>query len=288
MSLTKKKWNSVSGYILSTFLFWKPTSIESKEGAVSPQCWFQAGIVCEVKVTHLCPAYSLTTPWIITHQAPLSMGFLRWEYWSGLPFPCPGDLLNPETEPTSPPLAGRVFTTEPPGKLLNLDTHLHSRGFGWSSNWVIFSSVNWRADDTLFQLLPSSQLNKKHISTRSSVFFGEIRSGTQMPVFPHSHPTLAFLPFMFSHVFNGFAGGWNSQVKNHWGNSLTVQWLCLHNFIAEGAGSIPSQRTKILWATWHGQKIKKKEPLRWGFIFHETIYLKCHGYYSHSLAKPRN
>ena len=34
-----------------------------------------------------------------------------------------------------------------------------------------------------------------------------VRSGTQMPVFPHSHPTLAFLPFMFSHVFNGFAGG---------------------------------------------------------------------------------
>ena len=279
MSLKKKKqknWNSVSGYILSTFLFWKPTSIDSKDRGVSPQSWFQAGIVCDIKATHLCPAYSLTTPWIITHQAPLSVGFPRQEYWSGLPFPSPGDLLNPETEPTSPPLACRFFTSEPPGKLLNLHIHLHRRGFECSSNSVIFSSVYWRAGDALFQLLPSSQLNKKHISTRSFVFFGEIRNGTQMPVFPHSHPTLAFLPFMFSHVFNGFAGGWNSQVKNHWGNSLTVQWLWLHTFIAEGAGSIPSQRTTILRAMWHGQKIQKKRTIGmrvyfpWNYIY---IYL---------------
>ena len=44
------------------------------------------------------------------------MGFLRHEYWSGLPFPSPGDLLNPEIKPTSPTLAGGVSTTEPPGK----------------------------------------------------------------------------------------------------------------------------------------------------------------------------
>ena len=47
------------------------------------------------------------------------MGFLRSEYWSGLPFPSPEDLPNPETEPVSlvfPALEGRFFTTEPPGK----------------------------------------------------------------------------------------------------------------------------------------------------------------------------
>ena len=44
------------------------------------------------------------TPWTITHQAPLSMGFPRQEYWSGLPFPSPGDLPSPGTEPTSPAL----------------------------------------------------------------------------------------------------------------------------------------------------------------------------------------
>ena len=44
------------------------------------------------------------------------MGFPRQEYWSGLPFPPPGDLLNLGMEPMSPALAGEFFTTEPPGK----------------------------------------------------------------------------------------------------------------------------------------------------------------------------
>ena len=59
------------------------------------------------------------TPRAVAHQAPLSIGFSQQEYWSGLPFPSPGDLPNPETEPASPAapaLAGRFFTTEPPGK----------------------------------------------------------------------------------------------------------------------------------------------------------------------------
>jgi len=49
-------------------------------------------------------------------QAPLSVGFSRQEYWSGLPFPSLEDLPDPGTEPASPALAGRFFTTEPPGK----------------------------------------------------------------------------------------------------------------------------------------------------------------------------
>ena len=61
---------------------------------------------------------SFVTPWTVASQAPLSMGFLRQEYWSGLPFPSPGDLPNPGIKPTSPALAGGFFTTEPPGKLL--------------------------------------------------------------------------------------------------------------------------------------------------------------------------
>ena len=56
------------------------------------------------------------TPWTVAHQAPLSMAFPRQEYWSGLPFPPPGDLPDPGIEPASPALAGRFFTTEPPGK----------------------------------------------------------------------------------------------------------------------------------------------------------------------------
>ena len=56
------------------------------------------------------------TPWTVAHQAPVSMGFSKQEYWSGLPFPSPGDLPNPEIEPVSPALAGKFFTTAPAGK----------------------------------------------------------------------------------------------------------------------------------------------------------------------------
>ena len=42
------------------------------------------------------------TPWTVAHQAPLPIGFIRQEYWSGLPFPSPGDLPDPGIEPTSP------------------------------------------------------------------------------------------------------------------------------------------------------------------------------------------
>ena len=56
------------------------------------------------------------TPWTVAHQPPLSTGFPRQEYWSGLPFPSPGNLSDPGIEPTSPVLAGGFFTTEPSGK----------------------------------------------------------------------------------------------------------------------------------------------------------------------------
>ena len=59
---------------------------------------------------------SFVTPWTIARQAPLSMGFLRQEYWSGLPFPSLGDLPTPGIKPASPALAGRFFTTQSLGK----------------------------------------------------------------------------------------------------------------------------------------------------------------------------
>ena len=52
------------------------------------------------------------TPWTVAHQAPLSMGFPRPEYWSGLSFPSPRYLPDPGIEPKSPVLAGRFFTTD--------------------------------------------------------------------------------------------------------------------------------------------------------------------------------
>ena len=59
---------------------------------------------------------SFATPGTVAHQALLSMGFSRQEYWSGLPFPYTGDLPNPGIKPASPALVSRFFTTEPLGK----------------------------------------------------------------------------------------------------------------------------------------------------------------------------
>ena len=62
-------------------------------------------------------------PWTVVYQASLSMGFSRQEYWSGLPFPSPGDLPDPGIEPMSPALQADAlpsdpfFTSEPPGML---------------------------------------------------------------------------------------------------------------------------------------------------------------------------
>ena len=53
-------------------------------------------------VAKTCP--TLVTTWTVARQAPLPMGFSRQEYWSGLPFPSPGDLPDPEIKPRSPAL----------------------------------------------------------------------------------------------------------------------------------------------------------------------------------------
>ena len=74
--------------------------------------WFSCSVVSN----------SFATPWPVACQAPLSMGFPRQEYWSGVPFPSLGDLPDPGIEPVSPALqaasciAGGFFTTEQPGK----------------------------------------------------------------------------------------------------------------------------------------------------------------------------
>ena len=58
----------------------------------------------KVKVKSLSHVQLFVMLWTVAHQAPPSMGFSRQEYWSGLPFPSPGDLPNPGIEPRSPAL----------------------------------------------------------------------------------------------------------------------------------------------------------------------------------------
>ena len=68
------------------------------------------------EVKSLSRVQLFATPWTVAHQAPPSMGFSRQEYWSGLPFPSPGDLPEPGIKPRSPTLQAGALTSEPPGK----------------------------------------------------------------------------------------------------------------------------------------------------------------------------
>ena len=69
-----------------------------------------------MKVKLLSRVRLFATRWTVAHQAPPSMGFSRKEYWSGLPFPSPGNLPAPRIEPRSPALQADTLTSEPPGQ----------------------------------------------------------------------------------------------------------------------------------------------------------------------------
>ena len=74
-----------------------------------------AGVsLVKVKVKLLSRVRLFATPWTIDYQAPLSMGFSGQEYWSGLPFPSPGDLPNPGIEARSPAPQADSLLSEPP------------------------------------------------------------------------------------------------------------------------------------------------------------------------------
>ena len=118
----------------------KVTTLEKKQTqdmklvCLTERVWFSSLVLFVTDTPHCLPlgdetvcvrAQSLScvwpfwTPRTVVHQALLSVGFPRQEYWSGLPFPTPGDLPNTGIEPTSLAflaLAGRLFSTMPPGK----------------------------------------------------------------------------------------------------------------------------------------------------------------------------
>ena len=74
---------------------------------------FSMYVIYACMLSHFSHVRLFVTPWTVPHQAPLSMGFLRQEYWSGLPLPSPGDLPDPGIELVSlrsPALADRFFT----------------------------------------------------------------------------------------------------------------------------------------------------------------------------------
>ena len=89
------------------FIFWWGGSKITTDGDYSHEikrCLLlgrKATTNLKVKVKSLSRVRLFATPWTVAYQAPLSMGFSKQQYWSGLPFPSPGDLPNPGIEPGS-------------------------------------------------------------------------------------------------------------------------------------------------------------------------------------------
>ena len=86
------------------------------------------------------------TPWTVAHQAPLSRGSSRQEYWSGWPFPSPGDLPDPGSELASPAhltLAGRFVTSVPPGKPNYVIVYANTESSGCTPEMNIMLHVNY-------------------------------------------------------------------------------------------------------------------------------------------------
>ena len=95
---------------------WRTAVYGAANSGTQLRNWTELNWTDVVMVYSLKPRLTLVTPWTVTHQAPVSIGLPRQEYWNGLPFPPPGDPPNPGIEPGSPVLqmvscmAGRFFT----------------------------------------------------------------------------------------------------------------------------------------------------------------------------------
>ena len=126
-------------------------------------------------------------------QAPLSMGFSRQEYWSGLPIPSPGDLPNTGIEPRSPALAGRFLSTEPPGKPINQYKNL--------KNCCHLSNKSQRCTSPQFSSIAQScptLCDPKNHSTPGLPVHHQLPEFTQTRVYRVSdaiQPSHPFIPF---------------------------------------------------------------------------------------------
>ena len=109
-----------------------------------------------------CRVWLFVTPWMVTRQVPLSMEFSRQEYWSGLPFPSPGDLPTPGIKPGSPSLQADALPSEPQKgnwrkpnffKKVNQFPIKHLRLFLWSSAVLWWKSAELNVDASLNYIL---------------------------------------------------------------------------------------------------------------------------------------
>ena len=129
-------------------------------------------LVADSRVKSLSRVRLFATSWTAAYQAPPSMGFSRQEYWSRLPFPCPGDLPNPGIKPRSPTLQADALLSEPPGKLVESCSFkcCLRAGAGFShhsmkvlSTWICLRSFLAQNETTAFSWHPSVFLDWSQI-----------------------------------------------------------------------------------------------------------------------------
>ena len=122
--------SSVHGILQARVLEWvaMPSSRGSSDPGMEPSALKSPPLVGGLFITSatwlfrkwkwslLSRVWLSATPWTVAYQVSQSVEFSRQEYWSGLPFPSPGDLPNPGIEPGSPVLQADALPSEPPGK----------------------------------------------------------------------------------------------------------------------------------------------------------------------------
>ena len=130
---------------------------------------------------------SFVTPWIVAHQAPLSTGFCRQEYWSGLPSPPPGDLPNPGIKPRSPTLQADSLLSEPPWKLLKYT----------STNFNLRLTKHLNKIKTIKEYITKDFQHSRFKAQCKMTFMlctSALRHNTWDTTWPHAHPTIAQCP----------------------------------------------------------------------------------------------
>ena len=108
------------------------------------------------------------TPWTVAHQAPPSMEFSRQEYWSGLPFPSPGDLPDPGIEPRSPSLQADTLPSEPPGNPLKSCNIIQSLHF---HVWLHSHYCKWNIEFPYCCCIGTCPFNSFHVCFISDVWW---------------------------------------------------------------------------------------------------------------------
>ena len=190
------------------------------------------------------------TPWTIACHALLSMEFSRQEYWSGLPFPTPGDLPDQGIEPTffvSPALAGRFFTTVPPGKPKDL---------------LLLFSLSVMSNSLWLHALQHSRLPCPSPTPRTC--------SNSCPLSQRCHPTILSSDIPFSSCLQSFPAAWSflmSQlfVSGGWSTgvsaSASVLPMNIQDWFTLGLTSLISLQSKEFSTVFSNTTVQKHQFL---------------------------